>query len=217
MTHATSDRLAGIATGVLRRFGPANDGLAGDLLEEYRRGFSAAWYAKEVLIAVVAGATLDIWRHKWLAARALVVGWAALIVYGLLVDQAWGSSEFFLTDLTRSHLGPAQSGVVLQWAYLLLAVPGGVGTGWLLSRCHRTCGAGAVVLFVAFILLWRLPWLLTLLANALEHPRFLHALLMSSAGTVLLSTSVLVSGLWAAGVHADKEYLDAQTSLHTDT
>ena len=90
-------------------------------------------------------------------------------------------------------------------------------TNAVLSRYHRTCSAGAVVLFVAFILLWRLPWLLTLLTNALEHPRFLHTLLMSSAGTVLLSTSILVSGLWAAGVHADKEYLDAQTSLHTHT
>ncbi len=197
MTRATSDHVAGIACWMLQRFGPANEALAGDLLEEYQHGHSATWYAKEVLAAVVAQLTRDMWHHKWLAARAVVVGWAALLAYSLLVDQVWGSSELFLTGVTRTHLGPARSGVVLQWAYLLLAVPGGAAIGWLLSRCHRTRGVAAVVVFVAFLLLWRLPWLLTLLANALEHPRFLHALLMSSVGTALLSTSILVAGLWA--------------------
>ena len=197
MTCASSEHLADIACRVLQRFGPANEALAGDLLEEYRQGHSATWYAKEVLVAVAAQLARDMWHYRWLAARALVVGWAALLAYSVLVDQVWGSSELFLTGVTRTHLGSARS--VLQSAYLLLAVPGGAAIGWLLSRCHRTRGAAAVVVFVAFLLLWRLPWLLTLLANAFEHPRFLHALLMSSVGTALLSTSILVVGLW----HAD--------------
>ncbi len=175
MSRGPSGRLAAVGARALQRFGPANEALAGDLLEEYRECRSTAWYVQEVTVAIASELTRDVWHHKWLVIRALLVGWTALLVYSLLVDQVWGSSELFLAGLTRTHLRPARSGVVLQWVYLLLAVPGGTAIGWLLGRWHRSCGAAVVLVFVAVLLLWRLPWLLTLVANALEHPRFLQA------------------------------------------
>jgi preprotein translocase subunit SecY len=42
-----------VATWLLKHLGRRNDALAGDLLEEYRRGRSAAWYWRQVLTAIV--------------------------------------------------------------------------------------------------------------------------------------------------------------------
>jgi hypothetical protein len=38
-----------VATWVLTRFGNGNEVLAGDLVEEYQRGRTAAWYWRQVL------------------------------------------------------------------------------------------------------------------------------------------------------------------------
>ena len=44
-----------LATWLLSRFGPANDALLGDLLEEYRAGRSARWYWRQVMMAMLVG------------------------------------------------------------------------------------------------------------------------------------------------------------------
>src|SRR4051812_18562581 len=106
-----------IATWLLKRLasGPERESLIGDLIEQYQRGRSSVWYWRQVLIAIVAGATRDVRDHKVLALRALAIGWGALLflslvsatlpvsgtisvlavgpqtVLGLLVPRAWGT------------------------------------------------------------------------------------------------------------------------------
>src|ERR1700761_5975660 len=53
-------------------FGSKNEALAGDLLEEFRRGRSVVWYWRQALMAVVLGLANDL-RTQWPA-----IGYAAL-------------------------------------------------------------------------------------------------------------------------------------------
>jgi hypothetical protein len=57
--------------------GPNREALAGDLIEQYRRGRSPAWYWRQVLRAILVGAVHDIRDHTLLAGRALVMFWTA--------------------------------------------------------------------------------------------------------------------------------------------
>src|SRR5215472_15170633 len=66
-----------LAKWVFEHFGSANEALAGDLIEEYAQGRSAAWYWRQVLIAVLIGCSNQVRRHKLLTVRAVIVGWAA--------------------------------------------------------------------------------------------------------------------------------------------
>ena len=62
-----------LATWLLRRCGPANDALLGDLLEEYREGRSARWYWRQVVIAMFVGRSRYLPRLI-ISALAFVVG-----------------------------------------------------------------------------------------------------------------------------------------------
>src|SRR5262245_60990147 len=64
-----------IATWLLQRLGsgPDREALAGDLIEQYQRGRSAAWYYAQAVWAVVAGAAYDARHHYVLAIRAVVI------------------------------------------------------------------------------------------------------------------------------------------------
>jgi hypothetical protein len=74
-----------VATWVLTRFGNGNEVLAGDLVEEYQRGRTAAWYWRQVLVAILVGCGHEIRTQKLLTMRAVITGWAALILYGHLI------------------------------------------------------------------------------------------------------------------------------------
>src|SRR5262249_3751810 len=68
------------ATWLLKYFGCQNEALIGDLLEEYRQGRSAAWYWRQVLMAILVGCGGEVRANKLLAVRAVVTGWAASIL-----------------------------------------------------------------------------------------------------------------------------------------
>ena len=74
-----------VATWVLTHFGNRNEVLAGDLVEEYRRGRSVAWYWRQVIVAILVGCGNDIRAHKLLTVRALITGWATLILSSYLL------------------------------------------------------------------------------------------------------------------------------------
>src|SRR5215831_2947059 len=64
-------------------FGSAHSVIAGDLHEEFHRGRSAAWYWRQVLMAIVVGCASDVRHHPVLAIRAILITWVAN--YGALV------------------------------------------------------------------------------------------------------------------------------------
>jgi hypothetical protein len=109
-----------VAAWVLTHFGNRNEVLAGDLIEEYRRGRSAAWYCRQVVVALLIGYGKEIRTHKLLAVRALVIGWAALILSSYLIRTVFESVGGFGTWPTAVlvvallHL-PSSVGAVYRW------------------------------------------------------------------------------------------------------
>ena len=70
--------------------GPRAESLLGDPIEQYSHGRSAAWYWRQVLVAVIVGAAEDVAAHKMLAVRALTIGWS--LYYLLAFPAAWAGS-----------------------------------------------------------------------------------------------------------------------------
>jgi hypothetical protein len=76
--------------------GEKSESLIGDLIEQYQRGRSSAWYWRQVVTAVGGSFVVQAWLHKWLAIG--VVGLNLLLPYAYMrfvshwvaiVDRAW--------------------------------------------------------------------------------------------------------------------------------
>jgi hypothetical protein len=70
-----------IATWLLRHFGcsPNNDAVIGDLKERYRRGQTAMWYWKQVLVAIVVGSETQLLAKEELLMKRTAV-WMFILV-----------------------------------------------------------------------------------------------------------------------------------------
>lgn len=130
------------------RFSTTDGVIAGDLMEQFNRGRSAAWYWRQVLLAIVVGCAREVRHHRVLALRAIVITWA--VNFGAI------RAPFVLYRL----FGLSLPG--LSWiAFLLL---GGAASGALVALLHHkhrnamllTC-AGALLgwTFMAVLLLKR--------------------------------------------------------------
>ena len=68
-----------LATLILERLGADDDALVGDLLEEYRRRRSRAWYWSQALAGVALRSSKHIVREPLTALAAITAGWAVLL------------------------------------------------------------------------------------------------------------------------------------------
>jgi preprotein translocase subunit SecY len=91
----TDEQPPALATWLLNRAARGNEALVGDLLEEYRRGRSPAWYWRQVLTTVVVG------RSK---AAALSLGVVAVYMIGSYVSIP-GADAGMLALLERQAVG----------------------------------------------------------------------------------------------------------------
>jgi hypothetical protein len=112
------------ATWLLNKFGCANDALKGDLVEEYGRGRSRAWYWRQVLIAIAIGFSTEVIAHKLLALRAVITGWA---VFYLLEHTAATPFWEWYGRLLSAH------GLMRPLVAPLLHVPGALDVVYLCS------------------------------------------------------------------------------------
>src|SRR5262249_4451410 len=66
-----------LAKWLLRHFGCGvnNDAVIGDLDERHGQGRSHLWYWRQALQAIVTSFFQEVWGHKLLAIRALLLGW----------------------------------------------------------------------------------------------------------------------------------------------
>lgn len=127
----------------MERFG-VSEALLGDIEEERRSGRSLLWLAKQVIVAITATVTRDLWLHKFLALRAIIVGW---LVCGLAETLAESTDARPLLNWMP------------MWATFL--------AGWAVSRLHRRQPAAAVLAYAS-------TYLLIVGAMAIATGRFFH-------------------------------------------
>jgi hypothetical protein len=184
-----------VATWLLHRLtdGEDREVLAGDLLEQFRRGRSSAWYWRQVSGAIVLGAARQVRAHKWLAARALVLGWAAMFAF-----------SFLTIDVSRTL-----SMSMMQYRPELVHLPGTVLTffmgamgGWVVARSDRPHRNAMLTLLIASVWLYGLPWFGTIVATAPSQEEWRRLVPVLAWGFlfqfVLFPTSILVGGLLVA-------------------
>ena len=184
-------------TWLLGRFGHKNDALTGDLIEEYGRGRSVAWYWRQVLIAIVVDFGKNVRAHKLLALRAIAVGWiASYILFRFAANPLFR----FYSKVLRTH--GLFGGLWWQHYYLypapLISTAFTIAVGWIVGRLHRGNREAMVLVYLASVQLWSLPELLRLIVNVLGARRFLPYLLARILGFILVTFGILLGGFWAA-------------------
>lgn len=185
------------ATWLLKRLACENEALAGDLMEEYRKGRSAGWYWRQILIAIAVGSANTIRAHKVLALRAIFVGWSAQFLTNYLIGHP--VFDLYVTLLRKFGIIPNW----LQWHYydyplLLPMCATAAFTGWIVARLHRPYRGAMVFAYLASVLVWALPEFLRLAADASSNSRFLPYLYTQSVEVSLTAVSILFGGLSVA-------------------
>lgn len=181
------------ATALLKRFGPENDALAGDLREAYVAGKPAWWYWGQVLAAVART------NDRVLIVRGVLVGWVALIAFSRVMQpfnrDVMGT---WLLDWLIVNLGSHR--FVMFYAVVLWYVPvrcaGCVLSGWVVGRLHRSCRTLAVFAFMTTVLV-RSAWVTTYLFKlsrmiGSENPYFAVQVMLAA-----LPLLILVGGFMA--------------------
>ena len=145
------NRPPALATLLLKRLGPKDDGIIGDLAEEYQAGRSASWFWRQVIGAIVFGTAREIREHKLVTLRAFAVG----------ATCVWFLGNFVLFPLLRFDEWLFTRGLV-KWVYLNgYGFPDWIGpaqmqavifavSGWLVGRTHRRYGVSVVFAYTAF-------------------------------------------------------------------
>ncbi len=154
----TSKQPPGIATWLLQHFGsgPNNDAVLGDLAEQYLQKNSAMWYWRQAMKASPVSLVKEIQGHKWIAARALLIGWGMWTLCGSRVQYQDISISFpgdFFFGASGVMWNPAYPGggmPVFKFAFPLIV---GAICGWLVGRFHRDQQTTVVLLFAGSILL----------------------------------------------------------------
>jgi len=139
-----SDQPPKAAAWLLRHFGcsPNNDAVIGDLDERYRQGRSALWYWRQALLAIVMSFCKEIWSHKPLAIRALLVGWMVKLICLSVYYR-------YAVEYQRFHYDPIEAGIFVPFIGVIALM----GTGWIIAHTHRYHARSMVLLYITVELL----------------------------------------------------------------
>lgn len=159
------------------------DAIAGDLLEEFNKGRSAAWYWRQALVAIVAGCASEVRHHRVLAARAILITWAAN--YGALL---LGRLE--MIELSERHF-LAYNPQLAVWAICFL---GSLASGLIVALLHRGHRNAMLLTGAAGLLGWALMAILFFRAASLQHP-----LLQIIAEASIVDYLVILAGFAIGG------------------
>jgi hypothetical protein len=189
--------------------GPQREALVGDMLEQYQRGRSAAWYWRQTVSAIAISFTAEISQHKALAAAVTVLGlylpdiymfsrvwvWVARfdhLWYRPLINSRW---HWMVTDPWAYRLKPYLWTSEIAWC----AVPAVVS--WILTRLYPRQTGLVLTLLVITQVGQRLPYVRSATEDWIRdpgNPIWLFGLLWFSAITfVAIPASILFAG--AAG------------------
>lgn len=174
-----------------------NPALIGDLTEECSCGRSSVWLWKQVVAAIAFTIGKEIYNHKLLTIRAVVVGDAAGRLSSWALIKVVSSLWFRLL----SHWLPFN-----PFGWILFPVPlGSIGAsmgammfaGWIVGRLHREHRTTLVLLFATLQFFLMTPEVSRLLANSIQQPRFRSYLAADMAFLFLGPIAVLLGGYLA--------------------
>jgi hypothetical protein len=136
-----SDHPPTIAKWLLRHFGssPNNESVIGDLDERYRHGRSYFWYWRQAFHAIVASFFNEVWGHKLLAIRALLIGWIIKVMWLSVFKSTYGRPPWRLFN----------EGIDTSLLIGLIGVLTLMGSGWIIARTHPAHYRAMVLLFAA--------------------------------------------------------------------
>jgi len=128
------------------RFSNTGEALAGDLLEEFTRGRSAAWYWRQVLLAIVVGFGKEVRIHWILAIRATMIG--------LTVSTGVSMLLLFLIVPLHKHGIIALDSVPRFVPWVLTSFLSGTISGWLVAFLHPNNRGAMLLTFAGALLIW---------------------------------------------------------------
>src|ERR1044071_9632372 len=148
----TPDRPSHIAAWLLRTLGSSPNGetIIGDLDERYRNGRSRSWYWRQVIIAIFSSTLAEVRSHKFLAARAVLLGIVVLHAIAKLMFNLYGrlliaTVNDRLVNAALIHEGPFPFWVFPLFAVVVFIV--GMWSGWIVARFHRRHQFAMVLLY----------------------------------------------------------------------
>jgi hypothetical protein len=128
------------------RFSNTDDALAGDLLEEFNQRRSAAWYWRQVLVAILVGFGKELRIHWVLAIRATMIGLVVSTGATVLL-------HFLIVTLHQNGVIDVSSSPRF-FPWFLTSFMSGVISGWLVAFLHPKNRATMLLTFAGALLIW---------------------------------------------------------------
>jgi hypothetical protein len=163
------------------RFSTTDGAIAGDLMEQFNRGRSAAWYWRQVLVAIAVGCISDVRHHSVLAIRAIVITWA--VNYGAILLAPAVLSRHRLFGMA-SHPG------LVSFAFMLL---GGAASGALVALLHRKHRSAMLLTCAGTLLGWAFIAVVFIKRGALQ------ASIQQIVGVAIVCYLVVLTGFIIGG------------------
>jgi hypothetical protein len=187
MTPTTPPR---VATMLLNRFA-ANDALAGDLQEEYRRGRSAAWYWRQVVAAMAIAAFRRGDWHELFAAQGMVMQWVMLGLGSVCAVFTVKVTAWLLRHEGIDAL--LQPSALREFGRASLAFAVALVIGAFIARLHVRSRSAAVIAFSSALTAWTTGNLYLLGGASTLNGLLPH----------VFAALVFIAGMLAGGVHGD--------------
>jgi hypothetical protein len=130
-------------------FSNTDDALVGDLLEEFSQRRSAAWYWRQVLVAILVGFGKTV-RHHWaLVIRAVACGFAVGNIAALVL-------RFIIVTAPRGVVHVSASSRHAPWflTSFVSGVIGGFLIAWLAASRHPNNRRASLPTFVGDLITW---------------------------------------------------------------
>lgn len=186
-----------------------NAALIGDLAEECSAGRSSAWLWRQVLAAIVFAIGQEIYSHKLLTMRAVIVGEAAVLVTSAAIyDAMWWTSAALAWHWPRPFTWLIMFTGFFGQTVLRGSLAGLMLGGWVIGRFHRDQRAAFVFLFAVLqflaLIVPGFTELYRLAVNSIDQPRFRWYLEMDIAFLLLCPMAVLLGGYLARNRNVDR-------------
>lgn len=195
-----------------------NPALTGDLTEEFSRGRSSVWLWKQVIAAIAFTIGKDIYSHKLLTIRAVIVGEAAVLLSYFAIVGALSShwfAMFSISVFTPFRLPFLSLFWILFLSPTIIVFMFG---GWIVGRLHRDHRPALVVLFAALqsivLLVQVSPTLLRHLIESTDQPRF-HSYLAGDIAILLLGPIAVLLGGYLSGRRGENRSSGSGLQGHT--